>query len=421
MTTAPTTTAPTGGRPDRGASSVFWRYWFASTVSEAGSVMTAVALPLVALTILDATILEVTLLAAAGQVAWLILGLPAGVIVQRFPLRALQVTLDLVRLVAIGSVPVAWWAGQLTYPHLLLVALLVGAATVLFDIGNSTFLPAVVEKHELHARNSLMSGTEAVTQTGGPSLSGVLVQFAGPVGVLVIDAVSYLVSAATLRTLPERRPEPQPRAKARVLIREGWNFVVRHPVIRPCLIWATIVNFVNAALVALTPLYLVREAEVPVGVVGLVIAGDGVGALIGSAVATRLATRFGTARAILLAGFTGGLLTLSVPLTTGLGNVYFYGLGLLGFAFAVVIGSITTRTYRQTESPPELLSRVMATVRFVSWGALPIGAAASGLLASAVGLRPALWTVCALALVAPLTLLLSGVGRRRDLGGGPAA
>lgn len=399
------------------ATQMFWRFWLATTVSRAGSNMTAVALPLVALTALHATAFQVTLLAAAGQAAWLFLGLPAGVIVLRHPLRGLQVTMDLVRAAAMGSVPVAWWLDVLTYPHLLLVALITGLASVLFDIGSSTFLPTVVDKEALSSRNSLMSGTEAATQTGGPSLGGLLAGIAGAVGVLLIDAVSYLVSAVTLSTLPERHPASQPHVPAQRLIREGWDFVVRHPVMRPCMIWATAINFVSAALVALTPLYLVREVKAPPVVVGLVIAADGVGALIGSAIATRLAARVGSARAMILAGLGGGALTLLAPLTTTSGTVCFFVIGNAGFAIAVVIGSITARTHRQTESPAELLSRVMATVRFVSWGALPLGAVLSGVLVSSIGLHPALWCTCAGALCAPFILVISPVGRRRELSG----
>ncbi|MCX5126768.1 MFS transporter [Streptomyces sp. NBC_00347] len=393
----------------------FWRFWLAANVSNIGSTMTVVALPLVALTVLHASVLQVTLLATAGSLPWLVLGLPAGVLVQRFPLRNLQVLLDLVRTVAIGSIPVAWWLEQLTYGQLLAAAAVAGSATVLFDIGNSTFLPAVVDKKELSARNSWISGAEAVTQTGGPSVSGVLVQLMGPVGVLMIDAASYLVSAALLRTLPERRPEVGSQTKFLQLLKEGWSFVVRHPVMLPCMLWATTVNFVNAALFALTPLYLVKEANVSATVVGIVIAMDGLGALIGSGLATRLARRLGTARVIIVMGFFSGTLALMIPLTTMLGNIYFYALGFSGFSFGVVIGSIMTRTHRQTESPPELLSRVMATVRFVSWGATPVGAAVGGLLAVWLGLRPALWLVCGGALLAPLVLLFSPVRLRRNL------
>ncbi|ATW49412.1 MFS transporter [Streptomyces peucetius] len=394
---------------------VFWRYWAAATVSNAGTAVTALALPLVALTVLDATALQAALLAAAGQISWLLLSLPAGVIAQRVPLRRLQVTLDLVRFVAVGSLPLAWWLDRLSYPHLLLTALVTGAATVLFDIGNSTFLPAIVPARQLAARNSLMSGTHAVTETGGPSGGGLLVHAAGPVGALLVDAASYLLSAVLLHTLPERRPAARTGDGALRLIREGWTYVTRHPVMLPCMLWATATNFVCAALVALTPLYLVREAGLTPVQLGLVVAMDGIGALAGSAVAVRLTRRFGTARGLVGTTLAGGAAALLAPLTTSAADAYWFALGNAGFAFGVVIGSITTRTHRQTESPPEILSRVMATVRFVSWGAQPLGALTAGLLATYAGTHAALWTVCTAALLPPLYLLAVPVGRRRDL------
>jgi MFS family permease len=401
-----------------GSSSLFWRFWTATTVSGAGSAVTLVALPLVAVTVLDASVVQVSLLAAAGQVGWLILGLPAGVMVQRYPLRGLQVITDLIRFVALASVPVAWWLGHLTYAHLVVAALVVGLATVVFDVGNATFLPAIIDKNDLTARNGLMSGTLAVTQTGGPSLGGLLVQVSGPVGALCVDAVSYLVSALTLRSLPElpRTTGASPaRTRLTQQIREGWEFVVRHPVMMPCMWWATATNFVCGALVALTPTYLVREAHLSPFMVGLLIAADGIGALAGSFAAARLAARFGTARIMILASLTGAVLALAMPLTVGIGSAPFFAVGNAGFGAGVVIGSIVTRTHRQTQSPPELLSRVMATVRFVSWGAAPVGAAASGLVAATAGLRPTLWLLCACAFVGPAVLLLSQVRGRRDL------
>ncbi|MFJ2739521.1 MFS transporter [Streptomyces sp. NPDC087440] len=404
--TAPAPSAPTGH---------FWRYWAASTVSHAGTAVTALALPLVALTVLDATALQATLLAAAGQISWLLLSLPAGVVAQRVPLRRLQVSLDLVRFAALGSLPLAWWFDALTYPHLLFAALVTGACTVLFDIANSTFLPAVVPAGQLAARNSLMSGTGAVTETGGPSAGGLLVQAAGPVGALLVDAASYLVSAVLLRTLPERRPAPRTGASALRQIREGWRYVTGHPVMLPCMLWATATNFVCAALVALTPLYLVREAGLTPAQLGLVLAMDGVGALAGSTVAVRITRRFGTARGVVGVSLAGGVAAAAlIPLTTSAADAYWFALGNAGFAFGVVIGSITTRTYRQTQSPPELLSRVMATVRFVSWGAQPVGALTAGVLATCAGTHTALWVVCTAAVLPPLYLLTTRVGRHRD-------
>ncbi|GAA3488533.1 MFS transporter [Streptomyces cremeus] len=395
----------------------FWRFWCASTVSHAGTAVTALALPLVALTVLDASALQVTLLAAAGQISWLLLSLPAGVVAGRVPLRRLQVALDLARFGALGSLPAAWWCDALTYPHLLFAALVTGACTVLFDIANSTFLPAVVPAHQLAARNSLMSGTAAVTETGGPSAGGLLVQAAGPVGALLVDAVSYVVSAVLLRALPERRPAPRTGDSALRQIREGWRYVTRHPVMMPCMLWATATNFVCAALLALTPLHLVREAGLTPVQLGLVLAMDGVGALAGSSVAVRITRRFGTARGVVGATLAGGVAAAAlIPLTTSAADAYWFALGNAGFAFGVVIGSITTRTYRQTQSPPELLSRVMATVRFVSWGAQPVGALMAGVLATYAGTRAALEAVCAAAVLPPLCLLAARAGRLRDFG-----
>ncbi|MDX3095496.1 MFS transporter [Streptomyces sp. ME19-03-3] len=264
-----------------------------------------------------------------------------------------------------------------------------------------------------------MSGTHAVTDTGGPSLGGVLIGVTGPVGALVVDAAGYLASAVLLRTLPESRAAHPASESALRLMRKGWRYVTRHPVMRPCMMWATAANFLNAALVALTPLYLVREAGLNSVQLGLVLAMDGVGGLAGAAVAVRVTTRLGTARGIIAADLVGSALLLLAPLTTSAGDAYWFALGNAGFAFGTVIGSITTRTYRQTQSPPELLSRVMATVRFVSWGALPLGALTAGLLATCTGAHTALWIVCAAGLLPPLYLFSTGVGRRRDLPGAP--
>ncbi|WP_255658547.1 MFS transporter [Actinoplanes sp. L3-i22] len=395
----------------------FRRFWFATTVSNAGSAVTLIALPLAALTVLGSSAWQVTLLSAAEQAGWLVLGLPAGVIVRRYSLRGLQIVMDLVRLVAIASVPVAWALGVLTYAQLLVAALAVGLASVLFDIGSTVFIPAIVDADQLNARNSLMSGTHAVTQTGGPSLGALIIQGIGPVGALLVDAVSYLVSALTLRTLPEHRADPGPRSGSLPLIKQGWHFVVRHPVMGPCLVWATVTNFFCSAILALTPVYLVRGVGAPPVTVGLVLAMDGAGGLIGALLATRLATGLGTARTLIVATLAAGAAALVIPFTHSSGTVGFFMLGNLGLNAGVVIGSILTRTYRQTASPPELLSQVMATTRFVSWGALPLGAATAGLVAGVAGLRPALWLVCAGMLLGPLVLLSTPLRRQRDFGG----
>lgn len=396
---------------------LFWRYWAATTISTAGSSVTLVALPLTAVLVLDATPLEVSLVTAAGYAAWIVLGLPAGVITQQFPLRAMQVVMDLSRALAIGSIPLVWWLGHLTVGQLVLVALVISFANVLFDVSNSTFVPAVVDRADLTTRNSLLSGTGAVTQLGGPSLGGVLVQLFGGAPALLVDAVSYVLSAALLRTLPEGIVERTDDASRRTgaMIREGWQFVTRHPVMRPCMVLATVANFVCSGLLALIPVYLVRELHQGPGVVGVLIAMDGVGSLLGASLTPRLNRSVGSARAVFAASFALVALALLMPDARSLAGVVLFGVGNAGVAAASAVISVNTRTYRQVASPPQLLARVMATVRFASWGVMPFGALAAGLAATSIGSRGALWIFCGLTVLAPLLLLGTPVGRLRDL------
>jgi hypothetical protein len=397
---------------------VFWQYWTASTVSLTGDAVTAVALPLTAVELLHASSFEVSWLTAATYAAWFLIGLPAGVIVERLPMRGVQVAMDLVRAAALGSVPVAAALGRLTILQLVLVALIVGLASVIFDVGNSTLLPFLVSRDELTVRNSLMDGSVAVTQTGGPSLGGILVQFLGAPGAIVGDVISYLVSAVGLCTLP--RPEAQRPAAGRpgmvTLIRAGCGYVLRHPVIRPCTICATVGNFVAGGLLALTPVFLVRTLGAAPWLVGVLIATEGAGALLGATLAARLATRLGTARAVVWAESLAVILALLMPLAgRGSWGFVMFGLGNGGFAAGVVVGNILTRVYRQTAVPAELIPRVMATVRFVSWGVIPFGALAAGAVASAATNRFSLWLVCVVNLAAPLSLLMSRVRSCREL------
>lgn len=407
---------PADGRPP-GSASAFWRYWTASTISSVGDAITTVALPLVAVSVLHATSLEVSFLTAAQYAAWIAIGLPAGVIVQRLPLRGTQVAMDLIRAAAILSVPLAAAFDMLHLAHLVLVALVIGLATVVFDVGNSTFLPSIVSKDELTARNSLTSASVSATQLGGPSLGGVLVQFLGGAMSLLFDAVSYLVSAVLLRSLPRPAPAKKPaRGESTLgLIKEGWRFVVHHEAIRPCVAAATLVNFTCGAFMALLPVFLVRTLDAPAGLVGVLIATEGLGSLIGAALTPRLAGRMGSGRTLLVSTLFGASVAVLMPLAESGWGLLLFALGNIGFGASVVVLSILTRTHRQTVTPPELLPRVMATVRFVSWGAVPFGALTAGAVAMAIGNRGSLWLICAVAFLTPLAVWTSPIRRMRDL------
>ncbi|GIH45744.1 MFS transporter [Microbispora rosea subsp. rosea] len=374
------------------------------------------ALPLTALTVLDASAFQMGMIAAAGYVAWIVIGLPAGVVVQRLPMRRVQVGADVARAAAVVSIPLAWWLDRLTVAQLVIVALVTSFATVVFDVANSTFLPSIVSREQLQSRNSLTSGTHATTQLGGPSVGGLVVQVLGAVPTLLVDAAGYLVSALLLRTLPERRAQAPDRwPPIRAMIGEGWRFVVHHPLMGPCMWAATAANTVCGAQQALYALYLVRELHAEPGLVGLLLAADGVGTLIGAALTNRVTARLGTARALIVAGFVAVAGALVVPLGIGWQAFAAFAAGNVVFAAGVVVLSVVTRTYRQIASPPDLLPRVMATVRFVSWGAIPIGGLIAGVVAGMLGGRITLLIFVVAAVCVPLVLLASPIRHLRDL------
>ena len=399
-----------------GDSRAFWTYWGAGTLSNAGTAITSVALPLTAVTVLGATPFEMGLVAAASYLAWILIGLTAGVITQRLPLRRTQVTCDVLRAAAIASVPVAWWLDVLSIPHLIATALVINFADVVFFAANSTFMVSVVPKEELNSRNSLVSGTHAATQLGGPSVGGLLVQLMGAVPALIVDAVSYLGSAVLLMRLPERElPQPANPTTVRRMIADGWRYVTRHPVMAPATWWACVVNFVCGVQLALFALYLVRDLDAPAGLVGLLLATEGAGALVFAALTPWLVRRIGSARVLIVEGVLGASAAALIPWGHGWVGWIFFAVGNFLFAGSVVPGSVVTRTYRQVASPPELLSRVMATVRFISWGCIPVGAIAGGALAEIVGARTTLLLTAPLMLIGPLIVWFSPIRRLRHL------
>ena len=397
-------------------SHVFWRYWTGMTISGVGDAISAVALPLTAVFVLHASALQVGFVTAAGYAAWALFGLPAGVLVARLPLRGTQIGMDLIRAAALASIPVSAWAGVLSIAQVAAVAFTVSVADVVFDVGNSTFMPQIVAKEELTKRNSLTSASASATNMAGPSLAGVLVQLFGAATTVLFDVASYLASAFLLRSLP--RPARLTAAAASSIggqIREGWQYVTRHPVIRPCVADAAATNFVCGALLALTPVFLVRTLHTPAALIGMLIATEGAGSLAGAALTPRISARIGSARALLFASVVMPVTLCMLPASFRGPGLLLFAFGNAGFAASVVVLSILTRTHRHRVVPAELLPRVMATVRFISWGVVPLGALAAGAAATAFGLRAALWATCVAATLPAIALWASRIRTLREL------
>ncbi|MFD5731386.1 MFS transporter [Streptomyces sioyaensis] len=388
-----------------------------AAAGQLGAQVTLVALPLVAVLELNAPAFQVGLLTAAETAAFLLVGLPAGAWVDRTRKLPLMIRADVVRAVAMASIPLAGVAGVLTMAQLYLVALVTGVATVFFDVAHQSYLPQLLPKDQLVSGNGALETIRSTAQVAGPGLGGGLVQLLGAALAIAADAAGYALSALFLWAIrqPEDRPRPVPGASLRKDIGEGLRFVFGHSLLRVIAFTTGLGNFFTATLMATQSVFLVRVLGLAPGVVGLVLSASALGGLAGALCAGRLAARLGQARLIWLSALVTGPFAVLWPLSGRGAGAVLFAIGSGVVFFGAVVYNVAQVSFRQALCPPRLLGRMNATLRFLMWGTLPLGALAGGALADAFGARTALAWCAAGFLAVPLPLLLSPLRRMRDL------
>ena len=395
-------------RPD------FVRLWAAQGVSLFGSEITMIALPLTAVLVLGVSPSQMGFLAAAEKLPFLLVGLLAGVLVDRLKHRSVLVAADLGRAVLLGSIPLAAIFGVLRIEQLYVVALLAGILTVFFDIAWQSYLPALVERNELADGNSKLEATRSVSEMAGPILgSGLLTLVAAPF-LIGIDALSFLASAACLRSIRvDSQPSTAPRKSIARDIAQGIALVRKHPLLRPIAVCSATLNLFFQMLLAIYILYMTQTLALPPTMIGVVFGLGSLGGLLGALLAARAAKRFGTGPTIVGAAALSGLGGLSISFAASAGPAT---LVVLVLAQAVVmVGvpmyNINQVSLRQAITPPDLRGRVNATMRCVVWGTMPLGSLLGGFMAEAIGLRPTIAVAGAGMLLASAVVAFSPVLR----------
>ncbi|MCU1656768.1 MAG: transporter [Pseudonocardiales bacterium] len=438
MRSAPQPTAPRGGRLLRHRD--FLLLWAGQSTSDVGTAVSTIVLPLIAVVYLHATPLEVGALAAAEWVPWLLIGLPAGVWVDRSRCRPLMLACDAARALLIASVPVAAALNRLGIAQLFIVAFLTGIATVIFQVAYLAYLPSLVERDDLVEGNAKLQGSGAVAAVVGPGLGGVLVQaFRAPFA-LIVDAASYVVSAAALLAIRAREParepgelgepgeprEPdgpdglgEPRSVRRE-IGEGGRYVAADPILRVLTIAPALCNFFFTGFEAIAVLFLVRSVHLAPSSVGLLMGVVSLGSVLGAALARPVGRRIGTSRAVWMAMLVTAPFGLLIPLTTRGPGLGFFVAGNVVLFVGILVYNVTVSSFRQAYCPPHILGRVVASMRFVLFGTIPLGALAGGALAAALGARTATLVLLAGNLLPGLVLAASPLRRMRDLPDRPA-
>ncbi|MCX4515545.1 MFS transporter [Streptomyces sp. NBC_01619] len=389
-----------------------------AAAGQLGAHVTLVALPLVAVLVLDASAFQVGLLTAAETAAFLLIGLPAGALTDRMRKRPLMIGADVVRAAVMASIPVAALAGVLTMAQLYAVALISGVATVFFDVAHQSYLPQILPRKQLVAGNGALETVRSTAQVTGPGIGGGLVQLAGAHLAVIADAIGYALSALFILGIerPEERPAPSNSGSLRKDIGEGVRFVIGHPLLRVIALTTGLANLCTAVLMATQTVHLVRVVGLQPGGLGLVLSASAVGGLLGALCAGRLAARVGQARLIWLSALATGPFAVLWPLAGhGVGGAVLFAAGSGAVSFGAVVYNVAQVSFRQALCPPRLLGRMNATLRFLMWGTLPLGALLGGALAESFGPRTALAWCAAGFLAVPLPLLLSPLRRMRDL------
>lgn len=395
----------------------FRQLWMGDAVSQVGVQLVGLAMPVLAVQLLGASEFEMGLLATFEMLAFLVIGLPAGAWVDRWRKKRVLIAGDAVRGLVLLSLPAAWLLDALTMLQVYLVALIVGTATVFFDVAYQSYLPDLVPSQRIGEGNAKLEATRSVAEIAGPAIGGGLIRAVG--APLAIGATAACMLASTLFVWRIRHEETPPskdsRRPLRTEIGEGLSFVVRHPLLVRITATTAICNLFSAILFALFVLYALRDLGLDEATVGAVFSAAAVGGLLGALAATRLARLIGEGRLIPVAILASAPFIALVPLADRLPTVPALVIGMAGMLFFTVAYNVTQVSFRQRMCPRPLLGRMNASIRFVVWGVMPIGSFAGGVIGERYGIVPALWVSVAGIALASLPVLFSPLRSMRDL------
>jgi MFS family permease len=398
----------------------FLKLWTGQTISEVGSQVSGLAIPWLAAVSLHATPLEFSVLGLLGFLPFMLFALPAGVWVDRLRRRPILIAGDAARAVLLAYIPIAWALGFLDIWQLMVLQFVIGICTVFFDVAYQSYLPSLVDRDQLVEGNSKLQTTVSAAQIGGPGLAGVLIGVLTAPYAVALDAVSFVVSTLFMipiraqETLPEREAGA-PKPKMLPELKEGVAYVVRHPHLKWIAMCTGSSNFFGQVAFSIGLLYMARTLHISSFWAGVVFAGFGVGSIAGALVTTRFQKAVGVGNAIWIPAVLFSLGGLAFPLAPQSFPIPVLVIGTLAFGVGGMAYNITQVSLRQAITPERIQGRMNATMRWIVWGTIPLGALAGGAIATVYSLRAALWVGAIGGLFTFLPVLLSSVRSIKEM------
>lgn len=405
-------------RPSLWSHREFVKLWIGQSISQVGSRITRTALPFAAVLALGAGPFEMGLLSGAAAAAPLLFGLFAGAWADRLRRRPILIGTDLARAAVLAAVPVAAMRHSLSMGLLYAVAAIAAALTVLFDSSYQAYVPSLVERENIVQANAKLALSDSMAEVTGPGAAGFLVQALTAPVAIAFDALSFLVSAASLALI--RKPEPAPqRAEGSHIFREigdGLRCVWRSEYLRPMALRSATAAFFMGSFGSLYPLFTVKVLGLPPATIGVIVSVGGAFAIIGALVAEPVVRRLGLGRAFLAAVVLSAFTSFLHPLAHGsvVLACAFLAAGQMGDIVWPTL-NVAETSVRQAVAPPEMLARVNSAMNLLFTGIVPVGAFAGGAVASGIGVRTTMLIGAAGYLASALWLVFSPIPGLREL------
>lgn len=394
----------------------FLKLWGAQTVSQIGTQITWLAIPITAALTLQVSPAQMGILRAVQTVPYILLGVFAGALIDRNFRRPVLIATDLARGFALAIIPLTALLGVLRLDILYAVGFLVGAISVFFDAAYRAYLPSLVPRNQILDGNSKLEITRSGAQVLAPGLAGALLQVITAPFAIAVDVASYFVSAIVVSTITAPEPPPESRESGGSLWEEsleGLRVVFSHRLLRSIAGCSTTINLFSSAITAILVFYITRQLRLSPQTLGIILMSANVGFLLGAALAQRVALRIGTGPAIFLGA---ALASFGQLLYAAAGGSELLTSVLLAAAqfiagFGASVYNVNQMSLRQIITPDRLQGRVNATVQMLSWVTMPVGALLGGMLSQTFGMRPTL-AVCSAAVGLGLLWLVFSPMRR---------
>jgi MFS family permease len=388
----------------------FLRLWIGQSISLLGSQVTTLVLPTLAIITLHADAFSVGLLMALQWFAFILLEPIAGTLADQLPKRQIMLIADFGRLLALGSIPLAFALGERTIVHLYIVAGVMSVFTVFFDIAYQSYLPVLLDYRDLMDGNAKLTLSEGAAQIGGPALGGVLIPVVGAAYALTANAISYLFSLIFLLSIHDQEKGHKIQLnyfykKFFEDLREGIRTVFHNPILRTITFVNTAQNTGASLAEAVILVFAYRMLHLSPEAVGIATAIGSIGFIIGAVIASPISCKTGIGWMLVLSSVAGICAYSILPLGLLVLPAFIIFLWRFLLGLHIPTYDIHQISLRQAITPIQLQGRMNATIRTISWGAYGIAPIVGRFLGTKIGLVPTISLGAVIYLVGSLPLL----------------